>query len=110
MRKSLAVLATLGFLGATTVAPVIAAPVAPAVAHTDISAAKKKAAPVKHTVKKKIQKRADVVTDLSAAKKKAKKASAKKAGAKKTMKKSELVTDLSAAKKKAKKAGAKKGK
>ncbi|HWL03606.1 MAG TPA: hypothetical protein VNQ99_01555 [Xanthobacteraceae bacterium] len=108
MRKSLAVLATLGFLGATTVAPVIAAPVAPAVAHTDISAAKKKAAPVKHTVKKKIQKRADVVTDLSAAKKKAK--AHKKAAPKKTMKKSELVTDLSAAKKKAKKAGAKKGK
>ena len=75
MRKSLAVLAALGFLGATTVAPVIAAPTAPAIDHTDISAAKKKAKP---SAKKSKTKKSELVTDLSAAKKKAKKASSKK--------------------------------
>ena len=90
MRKPIAILAALGFLGATSL-PAVSAPATTGVVKSDdLSAAKKKA-------KKAKKKKAELtVTDLSAAKKKAKKAK----------KKAELsvVTDLSAAKKKAKKA------
>ena len=89
MRKLIAILAAIGFIGTTTLSPVLAAQATPGVAKSDdLSAAKKKA-------KKKSKKAELTVTDLSAAKKKAKKKA----------KKAELtnVTDFSAAKKKAKK-------
>ena len=74
MRKLIAIVAAIGFIGSTTLSPVTAAPASQGVVKSDdLSAAKKGA-------KKKKAKKAELIsTDLSAAKKGAKKKKAKKA-------------------------------
>ncbi|MPZ58784.1 MAG: hypothetical protein GEU91_20285 [Rhizobiales bacterium] len=90
MRKLIAIAAALGFLGATSLTPVFAAPAGNGMTATDFSAQAKKKKAKKSSKKKpakKMEKKSSLtVTDISAQEKKAAKKKAKKSSKKKPAK------------------------